>query len=151
MTKKFAVTYQIEYIHRVMVGVTAPDPETATQLASEAFDAGLIWDDTDNLPLLFDDYEEADKGETLCFTAEEITSFPKPDASIMVIRRKADAFSACRQLLAGNIVNALEFARSAVGDVMDDPEFECGYCGRVYDDTTVCLSGDCPSLDSSIQ
>ena len=35
MTKKFAVTYEIDYIHRVMVGVTAPDAEAAKQLASD--------------------------------------------------------------------------------------------------------------------
>ena len=98
MTKKFAVTYEIDYTHRVVVGVTAPNAEIAKQLASDAFDQGSIWDSTQEMPLLFDDFEEVD-GETLCFSAEEVLEFPEPDASVNAIKEKEFAFCACRLCL----------------------------------------------------
>ena len=49
--KKFAVSYAIDYVHRVMVGVTAADSNSAIAIASQAFDEGLIWDDTSEIPL----------------------------------------------------------------------------------------------------
>ena len=113
MTKKYAVTYQIEYIHRVIVGIAAPDGEAAKQLARNAFDAGIIWDDTENIPLLFDDYEEVD-GETVCFTAEQVSAFPEPDASVKSIRQKEFAYCACQNLLSGNVDAARNFARKAL-------------------------------------
>ena len=85
MTKKFADTYEIDYTHRVMVGVTAQDAEAAKQLASDAFAEGTLWDDTEAMPLLFDDYEEVD-GETLRFSAEEVSNFPAADASVQALR-----------------------------------------------------------------
>lgn len=63
MPKKFAVTYEIDYIHCVI----APDIETAIQLASSALDEGAIWSDTVDMPLLFNAYE-AVNGEALRFS-----------------------------------------------------------------------------------
>jgi hypothetical protein len=120
MTKKFAVTYEIDYTHRVVVGVSAPDAETAKQLANDAFDEGTIWNDTEDMPLLFDDYEEVN-GETLLFSAEEISEFPEPDSSVKAIKQKEFAFYACQALLAGCCDSAHDFARKALPHVAAEP------------------------------
>ena len=111
--KKFAVSYTIDYEHRVVVGVTAPDANAAIAIASQAFDEGSIWDNTPEMPLLFDDYEEKD-GESLAYTAEEIAEFPEIDASVKHINAKQFAFYACQALLAGEIESARCFAKQAL-------------------------------------
>ena len=113
---KFAVTYEIDYIHRVIVGVTAPDAEAAIKLASYAFDEGKIWNDTEEMPLLFDDFEEVE-GETLVYSAQEVSWFPEPDASVVAIKQKEFAFNACQALLAGQVETALSFAMKAMPNV----------------------------------
>lgn len=111
--KKFAVSYTIDYVHRVVVGVTAHDAESALKIAGNAFDEGGIWDDTPEMPLLFDDYEEKD-GESLCFCQETVSEFPKPDSSVTEIKQKAFAFYACQALLAGEVESARDFAVKAL-------------------------------------
>lgn len=111
MLKHYAVTYELAYVHRVMVGIRAINEAAAVKIAQEAFGQGVIWDDTQDMPLLFDDYEEED-GQTLSFTAEEITVFPKADASVEMIRRQELAFSACRLLQAGDIESALSLVNA---------------------------------------
>ena len=115
-TKKFAVTYEIDYTHRVVVGVTAQDAEAAIKLANDAFDEGSIWDDTKEMPLLFDDFEEVD-GETLRFSAEGVSEFPEPDSSVKAIKQKEFAFKACQAFLAGEIDTARDFAMKAMPNV----------------------------------
>lgn len=115
-TKKFAVTYEIDYTHRVVVGVTAQDAEAAIKLANDAFDEGSIWDDTKEMPLLFDDFEEVD-GETLRFSAEGVSVFPEPDSSVKAIKQKEFAFKACQSLLASEIETARDFAMKAMPNV----------------------------------
>ena len=66
MNKKFIVSYEIDYIHRVSVGIEALNETEAQQLAEQAFNDATIWDDTEALPLLSDDYYEAgDEGMSL--------------------------------------------------------------------------------------
>lgn len=117
--KKFAVTYTIDYHHRVVVGVTASDSDVAIKMATNAFDEASIWDNTPDMPLLFDDYEEVD-GETLEFSAEEIQGeFPEPDSSVKDLNEKQFAFYACQALLAGEIESARRFARQALPALKD--------------------------------
>lgn len=112
--KKFVVTYTIDYHHRVVVGVTASDSKAAIKLASDAFDEASIWDNTAEMPLLFDDFEEVD-GETLEFSAEEIQGrFPEPDSSVKDMNEKAFAFYCAQALLAGEITSAIQFAKKAL-------------------------------------
>ena len=111
--KKFAVSYTIDYQHRVVVGVSALNTESAIEIASKAFDEGVIWDDTPDMPLLFDDYEEVE-GETLQFSAEEIQTFPEPDASVKQIKANQFAFCCAQALLSGETASALEFAKKAL-------------------------------------
>ena len=55
----FVVSYEIDYVHRVSVGITAESPESAQQIAEQAFNDGTIWDDTAAMPLLSDEYLES--------------------------------------------------------------------------------------------
>lgn len=120
--KKFAVSYTIDYLHRVIVGVSALTIEAAIEIASKAFDEGVIWDDTPEMPLLFDDYEEVE-GETLQFSAVEIQAFPEPDASVKQLKANQFAFSCAQALLSGETASALEFAQKALPQfVASQPE-----------------------------
>ncbi len=111
--KKFAVTYTIDYQHRVVVAVSALNTESAIEIASKAFDEGVIWEDAPDMPLLFDDYEEVE-GETLIFSAEEIQAFPEPDSSVKQLKANQFAFYCAQALLAGETTTALEFAQKAL-------------------------------------
>ena len=115
--KNFAVTYTIDYQHRVVVGVSALNTESAIEIATKAFDDGVIWDDTPEMPLLFDDYEEVE-GETLQFSAEAIQAFPEPDSSVTQIKAHQFAFYCAQALLAGETTTALEFANKALPQVV---------------------------------
>ena len=98
--QKFVVSYELDYVHRVMVGVAAETAESALSAADAAFKAGSLWDNTPGMPLLFDDYEETDGGQVLAFQAMPLAEFPRPDASVAEIKRRESAFRACRLLSA---------------------------------------------------
>ncbi len=115
--KKFAVSYTIDYQHRVVVGVSALNTESAIEIASKAFDEGVIWDDLPEMPLLFDDYEEVE-GETLQFSAEEVQAFPEPDSSVKQLKANHFAFYCAQALLAGETTTALEFAQKALPQIV---------------------------------
>ena len=110
---KFAVTYTVDYSHRVIVGMSAPNVEAAINEARTAFDMGTIWDNTEAMPLLFDDYEEADH-DSLHFSAESIQDFPVADASVEALKRRELAFAACAALLKGETQTALGLAKQAM-------------------------------------
>ncbi|OAI12763.1 MULTISPECIES: hypothetical protein [Methylomonas] len=95
----FAVSYTLDYTHRVMVGVLADSPDKALAIAETAFDAGSIWDDTPEMPVLYDAFEEVD-GETLLWQVEEVDVWPKPDGSVVKLRQEQVAKSICRELAA---------------------------------------------------
>jgi hypothetical protein len=59
MTQHFVVSYEIDDVHRVSVGIEAESPEAAQQIAEQAFNEATIWDDTAAMPLLADDYQES--------------------------------------------------------------------------------------------
>ena len=115
--KKFAVSYTIDYQHRVVVGVSATNSKSAIDTASKAFDEGVIWDDTSEMPLLFDDYEEVE-GETLKYSFEEIQAFPEPDSSVKQIKANMFAFYCAQALLAGETSTAIEFAKKALPQIV---------------------------------
>ena len=117
MSKLFCVTYMIDYVHRVVIGVKAENKQAAIIKAQDAFDDAVIWDDTEEMPLLFDDYEEI-ASETLRFDAEEVLKLPKPDFSVINIKRKEFAFEACRALLRGELDNAQDSAKNAMPDYL---------------------------------
>lgn len=99
---KYIVQYTLPYEHRVMVGIAAASPEEAIRKAESLFDAGDIWQDTAEVPLLLDDYDETGDGP-LHFTVEQALAkdetWPEPDASVTKLRRREAAFQASRLLV----------------------------------------------------
>lgn len=55
MMQHFVVSYEIDDVHRVSVGIEAESPEVAQQIAEQAFNEATIGDDTAAMPLLADD------------------------------------------------------------------------------------------------
>lgn len=96
---RYIVQYGLDYEHRVLVGIEAASPEEAVQKAQQAFDEGAIWDDTDQMPLLFDDYEEKDDQSLVFDVIANVDAWPVPDASVLKLRREAAAMRACRLLV----------------------------------------------------
>lgn len=99
---RYIVQYKLPYEHIVQVGITAPDPEAAKQQAEVLFDAGEIWEDTPEVPLLYDDLIESDDG-VLLFTLEQTLDddqvWPEKDASVMELQRREAALMAARLLV----------------------------------------------------
>lgn len=86
----FMVGYTLDHAHRVVVGVRATSAKAACAIARTAFDAGTLWDDTPDMPLLYDDYEELD-GQILSFDATAVTAWPAADASVRTVGLHAAA------------------------------------------------------------
>ncbi|HDR9017909.1 TPA: hypothetical protein QDA92_004792 [Burkholderia vietnamiensis] len=86
----YMVGYTLDYAHRVVVGVRAASADEAGRLARAAFDAGTLWNDTPDVPLLYDDYEELD-GQTLRFDATAVVAWPVEHASARMSRVHASA------------------------------------------------------------
>lgn len=99
---KYIVQYTLPYAHQVMVGITAESREAAITKAETLFNQGVICDDTTEVLLLFDDFEElGDAGISLAFTVVEEVSgdWPDPDASVMEYRRRNAAMQAAHLLV----------------------------------------------------
>ncbi len=99
---RYIIQYVLPYEHRVMVGIEAESRDAAITKAGELFDQGDIWQDSAEVPLLFDDFEEkGDAGIPLEFTVEDEVcgDWPEPDASVKAIRRRDAAFQAVRLLI----------------------------------------------------
>ena len=95
---RYIVEYRLDYEHRVQVGIEADSPGAAIEQAQAAFDNATLWEDTAQLPLLFDDYEERD-GQPLNFeVVAEVESWPEPESSVLHQRRASAAERACRLL-----------------------------------------------------
>lgn len=110
--KKFNVTYEIDYVHRVTVGVMAQDEQSALTKAEQVFDQGI--NDTETMPLLYDDFDEKERGG-LIFTVQEVRDFAERDESVKEIQRRQFAFNACRALLAGDFGTAMKIVGQATG------------------------------------
>lgn len=96
--KKYVVSYEIDYVHRVSVGVTAESENAAGAKARAAFDEGRIWGDTDRMPLLYDEYEEVTDDTLRWMPVQEVAEFPPRDSSVISERGKSMALAACRAL-----------------------------------------------------
>ena len=98
MNKKFVVSYVLDYVHAVSVGVEAKDQAEALDIAEQAFNEALIWDNTETMPLLSDDYlESGDEG--MVWACEQVEQFPEPDGSVRQLNREQAAFRVCRGLV----------------------------------------------------
>lgn len=100
--KKYLIEYEIPYVHIVRVGVQAEDGASAIAQASAAFDLGTIWDNTPEMPLLYDDYEEsAPLDHVLEFTVvDECESWPEPGVCVKSYFQGQAAGRACQSLIA---------------------------------------------------
>ncbi|HED14467.1 MAG TPA: hypothetical protein ENI62_12580 [Gammaproteobacteria bacterium] len=99
---RYIIQYTLPYEHRVMVGIEAESRDAAIAKASDLFDQGDIWQDSEEAPLLCDDFEETgDAGIPLEFTVESEVAgdWPKSDASVTYIRRREAAFLSARLLI----------------------------------------------------
>ena len=99
---KYVVQYTLPYEHRVMVGIKADNSEEAIARAESLFDQGDIWQDTAEVPLLLDDYDETDDGPLQFTVEQELTEgepWPEPEASVTMLRRRDAAFLASRLLV----------------------------------------------------
>ena len=97
--KKFVVSYEIDYVHRVSVAISATSPEAAQKLAEHAFNDATIWDDSENMRLLSDDYHESGD-ESMAWDCVRVEDFPVPDESVLQLKQRAAALQVCRGLLA---------------------------------------------------
>jgi hypothetical protein len=96
MPNKYLVEYSLAYDHVVRVGISATDKDQAIEKAEQAFEKGEIWENTAEMPLLYDDFEESE-GNTLSFSAKEIESFPDPARNIVLrSQENADLVGAAR-------------------------------------------------------
>lgn len=110
----YVVEYELPYSHRVQVGVYADSAETAGQKAEQAFNDGAIWDDTPEMPLLYDDFEEtSDAGVALTFNVvEQCEVFPEPDGCVTAIRRDDAGRNVLAALKRRDLAAALQVANS---------------------------------------
>ena len=86
VNRLFVVSYEIDYVHRVSVGITAENPEAAQQLAEQAFNNATIWDDTAAMPLLSDEYLESGD-ESLVWECVAVEQLPEPDHSVRQLKK----------------------------------------------------------------
>ncbi|OAI04335.1 hypothetical protein A1353_13830 [Methylomonas methanica] len=94
----FVVSYEIDYVHRVSVGITADSPESAQQIAEQAFNDATIWDDTAAIPLLSDEYLESGD-ESLVWECVAVALLPEPDYSVRQLKKEQAAMQVCRGLV----------------------------------------------------
>ena len=92
------VSYEIDYVHRVSVGITADSPESAQQIAEQAFNDATIWDDTAAMPLLSDEYHESGD-ESLVWECVAVAQWPEPDHSVRQLKKEQATMQVCRGLV----------------------------------------------------
>ena len=86
----YMVGYTLDHAHRVVVGIRATCPEAARAITRAAFNAGTLWDNPPDMPLLYDDYEELD-GQVLQFDATAVPAWPEAHPSVRAVRLHAAA------------------------------------------------------------
>ncbi|MDR8402144.1 hypothetical protein NE850_38120 [Paraburkholderia sp. USG1] len=86
----YMVGYTLDHAHRVVVGIRATSPEAACAIVRAAFNAGTLWDNPPDMPLLYDDYEELD-GQVLRFDATAVPAWPEAHPSVRAARLRAAA------------------------------------------------------------
>lgn len=98
VNRLFVVSYEIDYVHRVSVGITAESPDAGQQIAELAFNDATIWDDTAAMPLLSDEYHESGD-ESLVWESVAVEQWPEPDHSVRQLKREQSAMRVCRGLV----------------------------------------------------
>jgi hypothetical protein len=81
-----------------VVGIAALNETEARQIAEQAFNDATIWDDTEAMPLLSDDYHESGD-ESLVWECEMVENYPVPDYSVRQLHKEQAAIKVCRGLV----------------------------------------------------
>lgn len=101
--EKFVLEYTLPYRHIVRVGITAKSREGSVRRAEAMFKKATLWDDTEKVPLLYDDFEEQDSGDILEFRIvqelPEDASWPEPGVCVKRLRREKAAVRAAELLV----------------------------------------------------
>lgn len=121
--KRFIVSYTLPYRHDVSVGITAASAHEAVKIAEAAYWDATLWNDTDEMPLVYDDYEEADEacsGGPLEFHAEEWDGEFVREACVLQLRREQAAMAACKALVTA-------YAKGADGGSISWSEIDDAY------------------------
>ncbi|EQD49577.1 hypothetical protein B2A_07628, partial [mine drainage metagenome] len=85
--KKYVVEYELPYTHIARVGIEAKSAAGAIKKAQRLFDKAQLWDDTQEVPVLMDQFEEnGDAGVPVEFTATEVDTYHEVDASVKALR-----------------------------------------------------------------
>lgn len=85
---RYIIQYALPYEHRVMVGIDVESRDAAIAKADELFDHGDIWQDSAEVPLLYDDFlEKGDAGIPREFIVESEVTGDWPDIVSNVRRR----------------------------------------------------------------
>jgi len=122
---KFVVEFSLPYRHVVQVGVSAGDADAAREKVRELLDCGEACDNTAEIPLLKDEFEEdGDSGEVLEFevlqTLADDQIFPPKDASVLVIEQDALALRACEMMVDAYGVDDEDSGGSVRWEDLDD-------------------------------
>ncbi len=97
----YTVSYKLPYQHQVAVGVRAASAQKAEAIVRKAFDAGTLWDDTVDIPLLYDLMEEDERqGAVLEFEVTKVSEWPSRCSSVASehLNRAAEAMLAALKL-----------------------------------------------------
>lgn len=97
--KRFVISYSLGYQHVVHVGIEAKYQDEALAKAQDAMDAGILWDDMPDMPLLMDEFEEeCDNALEFQVEYELLASdpWPEPDASVKGLQLKEQSIALVR-------------------------------------------------------
>lgn len=115
--KNYIVEYELPFIHLVRVGIQAADEAAAIELAKDEFAQGTFWNNSPDMPLLYDDFEEDDSSpldEPVEFNAEECKVWPAPGECVKTIVRNAAARRACEWLIHAHESTGTDAARRSL-------------------------------------
>jgi hypothetical protein len=95
----YVVTRETEAVHRLAVGVTAATADAALRSVETALNEGTLGDDTAEMPLLLDGYEDV-PCESPRWRVEAVAHCPPQDRSVTQRYAVNQARQACRALIA---------------------------------------------------
>jgi hypothetical protein len=95
---QYVVTCETEAMHRISVGVAAATPDAARRIVEAALSKGTVGDDTAEMPLLSDDYEDL-RRESPRWRVEAVAQCQPQARSVTQRYASSQALRACRALV----------------------------------------------------
>ena len=115
----FVATIDIDYVQRIAVGVEAARREHALQLVRRAFDAGTLWNDTPNMPVLMHAFEPMHPDTPLQnVSLVEVDELPPADPSVTTMKCVGASHALLRF---ARLVEALCDESTANGETRGEP------------------------------